>query len=174
MGEEIILGEIVKPHGIKGAVKVKCHAESPEIFLESPYLMLRNEDGTRKDVTFTRGGGMGNRLILKLDGIDTREDAERLVGFSIIINSDDLPETEEDEYYWHDLLDMEVLDSKGNQYGYIKRILPTGSNDVYIAVDNTGRETLIPATHDAVLDVLITQKRMIIDPTALSDDNNAN
>jgi len=174
MGKEITLGEIVKPHGIKGAVKVKCHTESSEIFLESPCLTLQHEDGTRRDVTVTRGGGMGNRLILKLDGIDTREDAERLVGFSIIINSDDLPETEEDEYYWHDLIDMEVLDSKGNQYGYIKRILPTGSNDVYIAVDTMGRETLIPATHDAVLDVSITQKRMIIDPTAMSDDNNAN
>ena len=174
MGEEITLGEIVKPHGIKGAVKVRCHAESPEVFLESSCLMLRHEDGTRRAVAVTRGGGMGNRLILKLDGIDTREDAEMLVGFSIVINSDDLPETEENEYYWHDLMNMEVLDSQGKQYGYIKRILPTGSNDVYIAIDDTGREILIPATHDAVLDVSITQKRMIIDPTALSDDNNAN
>ena len=174
MGEEIILGEIVKPHGIKGTVKVKCHAESPEIILESSYLTLRHEDGTRRDITVTRGGGMGNRLILKLDGIDTREDAETLVGFSIVINTDNLPETEEDEYYWHDLINMEVLDSRGKQYGYIKRILPTGSNDVYIAIDDTGGETLIPATHNAVLDVSITQKRMIIDPTALSDDNNAN
>jgi len=174
MGEEIILGEIVKPHGIKGAVKVKSHAESPEIFLASSHLKLRRKDGTRRDVTVTRGGDMGNRLILKLDGIDSREDAETLIGFSIVIDTDDLPATEEDEYYWHDLIDMEVLDSKGRRYGYIKRILPTGSNDVYIAIDDEGRETLIPATHDAVLDVSITQKRMIIDPTALSDDTNAN
>ena len=174
MGEEITLGEIVKPHGIKGAVKVKCYADSPEIFLELPCLSLRHEDGTRRDITLTRGGGMGNRLILKLDGIDTREDAEALVGFSIVIDSDDLPATEKDEYYWHDLINMEVLDSKGKQYGYIERILPTGSNDVYIAIDDRGRETLIPATHDAVLEVSTTQKRMIIDPTVLSDDDNAN
>jgi 16S rRNA processing protein RimM len=174
MGEEIALGEIVKPHGIKGAVKVKCYTESPDIFLESPCLTLRHKDGTRRDIAVIRGGGMGNRMILKLEGIDSREDAEALVGFSIVIDADDLPETDEDEYYWHDLIDMEVIDSNGKQYGYIRRILPTGSNDVYIAIDNTGRETLIPATHDAVLDVSITRKRMIIDPTVLSDDNNAN
>jgi 16S rRNA processing protein RimM len=174
MGKEITLGEIVKPHGIKGAVKVKSYAESHEIFLVSKRLTLRHDDGTRKDVTIVRGGGMGNRLILKLDGIDTREDAEGLVGFSIVIDADDLPETDEDEFYWHDLMDMEVMDGDGRQYGFIKQILPTGSNDVYIAVDDAGRETLIPATHDAVLDVSITQKRMIIDPTALSDNTNAN
>jgi len=164
----------VKPHGIKGAVKVKSYAESPEIFLASKYLSLRHDDGTRREVTIVRGGDMGNRLILKFDGIDTREDAEGLIGFSIVIDTDDLPETEKDEYYWHDLMNMEVMDGNGKQYGYIKQILPTGSNDVYIAVDDRGRETLIPATHDAVLDVSIPGRRMIIDPTALSDDTNAN
>jgi 16S rRNA processing protein RimM len=66
-----------------------------------------------------------------------------------------------DEYFWHELIGLEVYLSRGEYVGKIKNILPTGSNDIYV-VQEGNKEVLIPATYDVIQEIDLTEKRMII------------
>lgn len=162
--KEIILGEIVKPHGLNGAVKVKSFAESPESFVRPTRLFLVSADGNRVELSVQSASPMGKLVTLKLEGIHTREQAEDLVGNRIVVNREDLPAADEDEYYWYDLMGMRVYDSTGTYYGIITSILPTGANDVFVVEGTKGEEILIPGTLDSVLEVNIPERKMVIEP----------
>jgi len=161
---EIILGEVVKPHGIKGRVKVKNHAESSEIYHRAERLTFKTKEDILKTLVVKQTQEIGNCVILKLEGISSREDAEALTGSIILVSREELPVTEEDEYYWHDLLGMDVYDREGVYYGLIVNIIRTGSNDVYVVRGEKGREILVPGTYDAIHEIMIFDKKMIIEP----------
>ena len=180
MSKEIVLGKIIKPHGIKGAVKIKSFAESPESFIKIKQVFVGNQDGNSPRSTFNveDAGGMGGKVILKLQELNTRDDAEALIGSVITTIRDNLPETDEGEYYWSDLIGLEVYDASGKHFGIIQNVLPTGSNDVYVVKRLSGKceqgdkdkqernfdEILIPGTHNAVLKINLSENKMIIDP----------
>jgi len=162
--KEIILGEIVKPHGLNGAVKVKSFADSPESFSRPARLFLVSADGNRLEVTVLNASPMGKLVTLRIEGVRTRRQAEDLVGSLVVVNREDLPDTDEGEFYWHDLIGMEVYDSTGTYYGIITSILPTGANDVFVVEGKNGGEILIPGTFDAVLEVNVPEQKMVIEP----------
>ncbi len=162
--KEIVLGEIVKPHGLNGAVKVKSFADSPESFTRPARLFLVSAEGTHSEVKVQKASPMGGLVTLKIEGVDTREQAEDLVGNQIVVSREDLPQAEQDEYYWHDLLGMGVYDSTGAYYGIIKSILPTGANDVFVVEGTKGEEILIPGTFDAVIEINVPEHKMVIEP----------
>ena len=199
ISNKIVLGKIIKPHGIKGAVKIISFAESPESFLKIKNIFIGNEGDNRTKSTFTveNAGGMGGKVILKLQGLNTREDAETLIGSVITTMRDNLPETDEGEYYWSDLIGLEVYDVSGKHFGIVKNVLPTGSNDVYVVEGLCGKsdkgnksiksstnkeaknkkergffnEILIPGTHDAVLEIDLSENKMIINPNFVPSFN---
>ena len=161
--QEVILGQIIKPHGIKGYVKVISYAESPKSFKRTEALYVRSRNGRDMAYRVEDVNGKGNKVIIKLSGIDTRQDAERLIGSVILINRKDLPDTDDGEYYWYDLIGMEVHDSSGEYLGVIKKIFQTGSNDVYVIQGDEGEEILIPGTYEAVREIRISEKKMIVE-----------
>jgi 16S rRNA processing protein RimM len=163
--KEIILGEIIKPHGLNGAVKVRSFADSPESFVRPTRLFMVSADGNRLEISIRDANPMGRLVTLKIEGIHTREQAEDLVGNRIVVDREDLPDAQEDEYYWQDLMGMSVYDSAGTYYGIITSILPTGANDVFVVEGTNGEELLIPGTFEAVLEVNIPERRMVIEPS---------
>jgi len=163
--KEIILGEIVKPHGLNGAVKVKSFADSPESYTRPARLFMVSADGNRIEISVRDASPMGKLVTLKIEGISTRQQAEALIGNRIVVNREDLPDADEDEYYWHDLIGMSVYDSTGAYYGIIISILPTGANDVFVVETVNGEEVLIPGTFEAILEVNIPERRMVIEPS---------
>ena len=100
---------------------------------------------------------------MRLSGLESIEQAEIFKGAEIFIRRDSLAKTDEDEFFWYELLGLEVYLVTGEYLGVIRGILPTGSNDVYVVRDQ-GREFLIPAIHQVVKEVNIPQKRMVISP----------
>ena len=163
MKREIILGEIVSPHGIKGYVKVASHAESTKSFKRTETVYVRHRDGEDMTYRVEDINGRGSKVFIKFSGVDTRQDAETLVGSVILVDRGELPETDDGEYYWYDLIDMEVHDTTGKYLGVIKKIFQTGSNDVYVVQGDKGDEILIPGTYDAVREVRISEKKMIVE-----------
>lgn len=163
MKQEIILGEIIKPHGIKGYVKVISHAESPKSFTRAEALYVRPRNGRDRAYKVEDISGKGNKVIIKFSGIDTRQDAETLVGSVVFVSRKELPDTDDGEYYWHDLIGMEVHDSSGKYLGVIKKIIQTGSNDVYVVQGDMGEEILIPGIYDVVREVRISEKKMVVE-----------
>ena len=98
---------------------------------------------------------------MKLEGLNTLEEAEKYRGAAILIKGDLLPREGDEEYFWHELIGLEVYLSGGEYVGTIKHILPTGSNDIYV-VQEGKTELLIPAIHDVVKEIDLINNRMII------------
>ena len=98
---------------------------------------------------------------MKLEGLNTLEEAEKYRGAAILIRKDIVLRAGDAEYFWHELIGLEVYLSGGEYVGTIKHILPTGSNDIYV-VQEGKREVLIPATHDVVKEIDLINNRMII------------
>jgi 16S rRNA processing protein RimM len=138
------VGRIVKPHGIRGKIKVDYYGEDPagfrygEVFLSGP-------SGQFLAVEVLSVSGQPPRLILQLKGSDRIEEAELLVGQEIFVHRSELPELEEGEYYWFEVLGMEVETEEGRRLGTVREILPTGGHDVYF-VKGKRREIALPAT----------------------------
>jgi len=136
---EIALGYISAVHGIKGWVKVSSWTRPMEAILQyQPWLL--GED--RKPVTIVDGRKQGKGIAALLPGFEDREQAVSLVGLQIFVGRDQLPETDEDEYYWSDLEGLEVKTTNGELLGRVERLMETGANDVLVIRGN--REHLVP------------------------------
>jgi len=156
----ILIGKIVGVHGIRGNLKIFSYAESPDIFSPERPLFLRNAGGLKPaDILWCSAHKKG--LLLSLKAVSDRNQAEKLVGTELVIPRSELPEAEEDEYYWADIVGMDVYTEDGLFLGKIRSIMETGSNDVYV-VSNGGKETLVPALADVVSKVDVEERRMTV------------
>ncbi len=98
----------------------------------------------------------------RLKGCEGAADAEKLVGASVLVKREDLPPLEEGEYYWFEIIGMDVLTDEGRVLGRVEAILPTRSNDVYLVQGK--REWLIPATKEVIVRVDREKGHMVIHP----------
>ena len=137
--ELVTLGHVAGAHGIQGWVKIHSLTEPREaIFEYQPWLL-----GTsRERVRVRQGKQHGNRLIALLEGTESREQAEALVNQPIAVFRDQLPELPQGEYYWTDLIGLDVRLEDGRRLGTIDNMLATGANDVMVVRGE--RERLIP------------------------------
>lgn len=103
-----------------------------------------------------------NLAILKFQGIDNINDIEPYKGRDLWIPREEGLELEEDEYYIADLLDMEVYLEDGSKFGILKDVMETGANDVYVVQTAEGKEVLLPAIKDCILDVDVEQNKMTV------------
>jgi 16S rRNA processing protein RimM len=137
--QTVELGFISAVHGIKGWVKVHSWTRPMEAILDyQPWLL--GEDG--KSVKIVDGRKQGKGLAALLPGFENREQAVALVGQKIFVGRDQMPPTEEDEYYWSDLEGLEVHTIQGEVLGRVDRLMETGANDVLVVRGD--RDRLIP------------------------------
>jgi len=101
-------------------------------------------------------------VLLKLEGIDTIEQAEKYRNYYIKINRKDAEDLPEDTYYIVDLIDCEVYTDEKSFLGKVVDVIQTGSNDVYVVKQENGKEILLPAIADVVKDVDVTNKKIIV------------
>ncbi|MCB1723063.1 MAG: ribosome maturation factor RimM [Chromatiaceae bacterium] len=138
----VTLGRVSGAHGIRGWVKV--HSEtSPRgnIFGYTPWTLVR--DGNRETRDVEDGRVQGKAVVVKLAGCDDRDAAEDLAGAEILVNREQLPATTRPgEYYWADLVGLEVFTLDGTVLGRIERLFETGANDVIVVKGE--RERLLP------------------------------
>lgn len=100
------------------------------IFSYDPWLI--KQDGSWREMTLLDGKVHGKRLIAALEGLANRELARAIVGIDIAINRSQLQEPGPGEYYWHDLLGLQVINQQNITLGTLKKILETGANDVLV------------------------------------------
>ena len=137
--KHVALGYISAVHGIKGWVKVHSWTRPMEAILGyRPWLL-----GEQKSpVKIIDGRKQGKGLVALLPGFEDREQAIKLVGQQIFVERDQLPPTDEGEYYWTDLEGLEVHTTNGNVLGRVDRLMETGANDVLVIRGE--REHLVP------------------------------
>ena len=161
--DQIRIGKIVAAHGIRGVVKVFSYAESAQCYTEQETLLLVDPKGAEHRYKALWAKPHKNSLRMALEGVDTRNDAEALVGSTVWISKAGLPALDEDTYYWIDLIGMEVYGPDGEYLGRLTEIIETGANDVYVVKTPEGypvKEILLPAIASVVIEVDIPGRRM--------------
>ena len=155
------IGQIVNHFGIKGMVKVNPFTDDISKFedLKYVYIQLKNE---LKKVKIEQVRYNKNQVLLKLEGIDSIEEAEKYRNFYLKTEKESQEDLGEDTYYIVDLIGLDVYSDKNEYLGKIEDVFPTGSNDVYVVKDNLGKQILIPAIADVVKEVDLKNKKMII------------
>lgn len=127
----MLLARVAGAYGIKGWVKVSSFtAPAEKVFDYSPWQL--HGKGTVKTVAVLQGKPHGKGLIVQLDGINDRDQAESLRGLEIHIERDRMPEPEAGQYYWSDLEGLRVENVTGKELGKVDQFLDTGSADVMV------------------------------------------
>lgn len=158
-GKEVALGYISAVHGVKGWVKVHSWTRPMEAILDyRPWLL--GED--RKPVKIVDGRKQGKGLAVQLPDIDDREQARLLVGLEIHVSREQMPATAPDEFYWSDLVGLDVYTMSGVHMGRVEELMETGANDVLVIKGR--REHLVPFIHGQfVKNVSLEDARIDVD-----------
>ena len=159
----ILIGHVIRPHGVTGLLRIVSYAQSKETFLEAGSVFLKTDKNELFEKEVDSIQPHRSFFLLRLSGLDSVEQAETFRGAEILIPKDSLKKEDEDEFFWHELVGMEVYLTTGEYLGVVREIFPTGSNDVYV-VEHEGKEFLIPAIHQVVREIDIPQRRMIVSP----------
>ncbi|BBT18504.1 ribosome maturation factor RimM [Pseudomonas sp. 1D4] len=164
--ELIVLGKIFSVHGVRGEVKVYSFTDPLDNVLDYPRWTL-TRDGEVKQVEVASGRVQGKFLVVKLKGLDDRDVARTYAGFEIRVPESELPELEEDEFYWHQLEGLSVINQDGQLLGKVDHLLETGANDVMVVKPCTGslddRERLLPYTEQCVQAIDLDAGEMRVD-----------
>lgn len=169
----LLLGKVLRPHGLAGLLRIHSYAESGDSFLASRTIFLQNRSGEwREDEVLSVRPHKG-AFLMKLKGLSTIEEAEKVRGASIYVEKSGLEQKEQDEFFWHEIIGMGVYLKTGAYIGEIENILSTGSNDIYV-VRKGESEVLLPAVHGVVEEIDLPGGKMIIsDVEGLLDLNEA-
>ena len=158
MHNQIVIGKIVAPHGVRGDIRILPLTEKPEQFLDLDYLLL--QDGRKLTIKHAR---FHKRMVLvTTEEIKSMNEAELLRDQEVLIKAEDLPELEEGQFYVADLIGLPVYDEEGKQIGTFKDSLSTGSNDVYVIAVTGEKDILLPALKLYVKEINIAEKRIVV------------
>jgi 16S rRNA processing protein RimM len=156
----ICVARIGAAHGVRGAVKLWTFTEDP--LAVQHYGPLATKDGTRRfEVTHAREAN--GHLVATLKGIATREEAERLNGVELYIARDQLPETDEDEYYHADLIGLAAVTADDAPIGRVIAIHNFGAGDIIEIAPSHGATMLLPFTNAVVPTVDLAGGRVVIE-----------
>jgi len=157
----VIMGKIVAAQGILGWVKVQTYTEYLDSLLDYDTWYVGNEQAWRP-LQVLEADVHGKVLVAKLEGIADRTAAEKYKGQLIAVPRAELPEREEGEYYWSDLVGMSVENLAGEKFGTVDSLLETGANDVLVIKGERG-ETLIPFIGAVIQQVDLKKKTIRVD-----------
>ncbi|KND42324.1 MULTISPECIES: ribosome maturation factor RimM [Streptomyces] len=168
---QLVVARIGRAHGIKGEVTVEVRTDEPELRL-GPGAVLLTDPASTGPLTIETGRVHSGRLLLRFEGVRDRNAAEALRNTLLIaeVDPEELPE-EEDEYYDHQLMDLDVVTKDGAAVGRITEISHLPSQDLFIVERPDGSEVMIPFVETIVTEIDLTEQRAVIDPPpGLIDD----
>ncbi len=173
MKQYLMIGQIIKPQGVKGEIKVLPHTDDPERYydLETAFLDEKGE----KEVEITGARIREGFVYITIEGVDDRDAAERLRGKFLYVDRAHAAELPEGRYYISDLIDMQVVNEKGEELGKLSDVQQAGGNDVY---EVKGKRVFrFPAIKRVLANVDVENAVMTLDGETLSqiavyDDEN--
>ena len=161
MEQFLRVGVISSTHGIRGEVKVYPTTDDPERFLDLDEVIL--DTGREHKILEIEGVKFfKNQVILKFKGYDNINDIEKYLKKDLLVDREHAVELGENENFIADLIDMEVVTDEGKVLGTLTDVIETGANDVYAVKTPEGKEILLPAIRDCILDVDVDEKRMTV------------
>lgn len=160
----IPVGKVTKTHGLKG--ELKFYPSMEEDWFAGLQQVRLGKEGDAKDFSeynIQSFRGKDTPLIVKFKEVDGIDAAAELAGMTVYASREEFPDLPEDEYYWFQIIGLEVYDEDGRYYGRIEEIIRTGSNDVYVVRDGK-KELLLPMIDTVVKTVDLEAGKLIFHP----------
>ena len=163
--DTLVIGIIGAPYGVKGWVKITSYTHDLDgVFAYTPWLLGQVQEGNKYVVDQWRTHNKG--LVAKLIGVDNRDDADRIKNLEISIKAAMLPELDDSDVYWRELVGMQVVTDKGYNLGVIKELFETGANDVLLVKANLNdafgqKERMVPYLLDQVIKQIDRQAKTV-------------
>jgi len=161
MEEKIVMGKILGPHGIKGWIKIHPFTEKKDSLIDHKILMASKDEKLWQSFE-VESMDVGDKFILaKFKGVDDRNAAEKLNKFFIGLDKSSLPKLDENNYYWHELIGLDVKNNEGMHFGKVDSLIETGANDVLVVLGD--KEYLIPYIKQVILEVNLETNMIRVD-----------
>ncbi len=147
---------------MRGWVRVFSYTQPRDNIVKYKPWFLRRDDGEWQETALDQGRAHGKGVVARLADCTDRDQAQLLVGYEIGINRDQLPALPPDEYYWKDLIGLQVVNTQGDDLGTVDHLLETGANDVLVVKGD--RERLIPfVMKQVIVEVNREERRIRVD-----------
>lgn len=162
----IVLGKIVGAYGVQGWVRIHPFADDPSSWGRMKAWKLGLENAPQqewKDVAVKGFRAHSDALVAQLEGISDRNSAEALKGSLIGAPREMLPPTADDEYYWADLIGLDVVNMHDQHLGKVGSLIESAASDVLVVVAEDGTEQLLPFVSAVVLDVDVVARRIRVE-----------
>ncbi|MGB2691607.1 MAG: ribosome maturation factor RimM [Thermodesulfobacteriota bacterium] len=160
----ISFGKISKVHGLSGEVRfIPFSRQLDNISTLERIFIVKTPGSSPVELIITKSRVHKHTAVLKIQGIDSIEDAEKLVGTVIHVEMSDLRELDDEEYYWFDLIGLKAYTEEGQYIGEIKDLIDRSLQSLLV-VKNDDKEYLIPLTEPIVKEVNLKQSKIIITP----------
>lgn len=157
----ILVGKIRRAHGVEGEILVQPFTQEPERFRKGRIIYVGE---SYQPIRITERREINNGVLIQLEGVVNPEQVAEYRNKNLYINSSSLPKLPDGEYYHFQLIGLRVENEAGDFIGNLSEIITTGSNDVYVAKDDSGKESLFPAIPSVVLSIDMETRRMVVRP----------
>lgn len=158
----LVVGRVLGPHGIGGLLRIRPHAAAESSIGDADTLFLKTGSNEKTAYRVISARPHKHGFLLKLKDLDTRAAAERLRNAEICVERDSLKRSPE-EYFWDELIGLEVYVDKGRHLGRLSQIIQTGGHDIYM-VTGREREIAVPAVSEVVREIDLEKGTMTISP----------
>lgn len=167
LSEYILIGQVLRPQGIKGQVKVRPDTDDPERFRELEFVYIKKGEAYEKtpvEEVSVRPDG----VYLRLSGAQTRDEAEKQRDTLLYVDRAHAVELSEDETFICDLIGCRAVDTKGHEIGTVRDVLQPGGNDVYVIKTPRG-EMLLPALKHVIPTVDVKNGLIVVEEKRLPE-----
>lgn len=172
----VVVAQFGAAHGVRGEVRLKSFTENP--LAVRSYGPLQAKDGRKFVISTARqaAGTSLEMLVVRVEGVTTRNQAEALTGLELSVPRDNLPAADDDEFYHGDLIGLDASMTDGTPAGTIVGVRNFGAGDLLEIAPSRGATILIPFTRAAVPEIDMAARRVVIDPPPglLGDGDDAN
>lgn len=155
----LVIGEILKPWGFRGEVKVKLLTDFPKRLtkLKTAYL-----GPDARAFQLERARLLSGFAVMKFQGLDSQEAVAKLRGQAVQIAIEDAAALRPGQYFHHQIIGLQVVTADGSNLGVVEEILETGANDVYVVRSADGREVLLPAIGEVIEQVDLDRGQIVV------------
>ncbi|MBI2276885.1 MAG: ribosome maturation factor RimM [Dechloromonas sp.] len=149
----VVLGRLADPYGIQGWLWLHPFGDDPLAWAEMPAWWIAKEGEPWRECKLKSLKAHGNGVVVLLEGIADRTAAEAMKGFLVGAPRDALPKTDDDEFYWGDLIGLDVINTADERLGKVAGLIESGANTVLRVLADDGAERLLPFVSAVVLAV---------------------
>jgi 16S rRNA processing protein RimM len=163
--DPVVLGQIVGAYGVKGWVRLRSFTTPPEAILAYPGLRLRAATGGESDAGILEGRMQGREVVARLATVADRDAAQALARATIVVDRSLLPPPAPGQYYWHDLVGLEVWNLEGQRLGRVDHFVEAPANSVMVVRGE--REYWLPLVPKHLKSVDLAARKVVVDWEAI-------